>query len=197
VSHRMNVSLSRDTEYVNNKFILHILLALLNGFTFWKIADDLNGLRLKLFTVFSFIFVAPGLISQLQPLFINRRDVYETREKKSKTYHWVPFVTGLIVSELPYLAICAVLYFVSWYFTTGLPTSPKYAGSTFFVVVSLPLRLSLYQLHTDFKTACLRVFVHRYRTVDCRIRPKCCLRLAREPSHHHDSRLFLWCDSAV
>ncbi|KAF2825384.1 hypothetical protein CC86DRAFT_383276 [Ophiobolus disseminans] len=135
VTHRMNVSLSRNTEYVNNKFILHVILALLNGFTFWKIEDDLGGLQLKLFTVFSFIFVAPGLISQLQPLFIDRRDVYETREKKSKTYHWVPFVTGLIVSELPYLVICAVLYFVSWYFTTGLPTAPKYAGSTFFVVL--------------------------------------------------------------
>jgi ATP-binding cassette subfamily G (WHITE) protein 2 (SNQ2) len=141
VSHRMNVSLYRNTEYVNNKFILHVILALLNGFTFYQIADDLGGLQLKLFTVFSFIFVAPGLISQLQPLFIDRRDIYETREKKSKTYHWVPFVTGLIVSELPYLVICAVLYFVSWYFTTGLPTAPKYAGSTFFVVVSFPCPL--------------------------------------------------------
>jgi ATP-binding cassette subfamily G (WHITE) protein 2 (SNQ2) len=136
VSHRMNISLFRDTEYVNNKFILHILLALLNGFSFWKVGDSLGDLQLKLFTIFAFIFVAPGLIAQLQPLFIDRRNVYETREKKSKTYHWAPFVTGLIVSELPYLVICAVLYFVSWYFSTGLPTAPKYAGSIFFVVVS-------------------------------------------------------------
>lgn len=136
VSHRMNVSLFRNTEYVNNKFVLHVILALVNGFTFWKIGDSLADLQLKLFTIYAFIFVAPGLISQLQPLFIDRRDVYETREKKSKTYHWAPFVTGLIVSELPYLVICAVLYFVSWYFSTGLPTEAKYAGSVFFVVVS-------------------------------------------------------------
>ncbi|KAH7089188.1 multidrug resistance protein CDR2 [Paraphoma chrysanthemicola] len=135
VSHRMNVSLFRNTEYVNNKFVLHVILALVNGFTFWKIGDSLADLQLKLFTIYAFIFVAPGLISQLQPLFIDRRDVYETREKKSKTYHWAPFVTGLIVSELPYLVICAVLYFVSWYFSTGLPTEAKYAGSVFFVVL--------------------------------------------------------------
>lgn len=142
VTHRMNVSLYRDTEYVNNKVIMHILLALLNGFTFWMIGDSLGDLKLRLFTIFSFIFVAPGTISQLQPLFINRRDIYETREKKSKTYHWAPFVTGLIVSELPYLVVCAVMYFVCWYFTAGLPGAARYAGSTFFVVVSFyPCRL--------------------------------------------------------
>ncbi|KAH6639094.1 multidrug resistance protein CDR2 [Boeremia exigua] len=137
VTQRMNVSLYRNTEYVNNKVIMHILLALLNGFSFWMIGDSysLGDLKLRLFTIFSFIFVAPGTISQLQPLFINRRDIYETREKKSKTYHWAPFVTGLIVSELPYLLVCAFVYFFCWYFTAGLPGAAQYAGSTFFVVV--------------------------------------------------------------
>lgn len=136
VTHRMNVSIFRNIEYLDNKFILHITLPLLNGFTFWQVGDSLNDLQLRLFTIFNFIFVAPGVIAQLQPLFIDRRDIYETREKKSKTYHWAPFVTGLIVSELPYLIVCALLYFVCWYFTVGLPSDAKYAGSTFFVVVS-------------------------------------------------------------
>lgn len=136
VTHRMNVSLFRNTEYIDNKFLLHISLALLNGFSFWMIGDSLTDLQKNLFTVFNFIFVAPGVISQLQPLFINRRDIYETREKKSKMYHWAPFVTGLIISEIPYLVVCALLYYVCWYFTCGLPSAPEYAGSVFFVVVS-------------------------------------------------------------
>ncbi|KAH7112111.1 ABC-2 type transporter-domain-containing protein [Dendryphion nanum] len=135
VSQRMNIALFRNTEYVNNKFILHISLPLLNGFTFWQVGNSVGDLNQRLFTIFNFIFVAPGVIAQLQPLFIDRRDIYEAREKKSKMYHWAPFVTGLIVSELPYLIICALLYYVCWYFTVGLPTEPKYAGSTFFVVV--------------------------------------------------------------
>ncbi|KAL3477181.1 putative ABC transporter [Aspergillus californicus] len=135
VTHRMNVSLFRNTEYLNNKFAMHISLALLNGFTFWAIGDSLTDLQQNLFTVFNFIFVAPGVISQLQPLFIDRRDIYEAREKKSKIYHWAPFVTGLIVSEIPYLLVCALLYYVCWYFTCGLPTSAEHAGSVFFVVV--------------------------------------------------------------
>lgn len=84
VTQRMNVSLFRNTEYVTNKLAMHILLGLLNGFTFWMIGDSLNDLQQNLFTVFNVIFVAPGVISQLQPLFIDRRDVYEAREKKSK-----------------------------------------------------------------------------------------------------------------
>ncbi|KAJ5400565.1 hypothetical protein N7465_011054 [Penicillium sp. CMV-2018d] len=135
VTHRMNISLFRNTEYIDNKFALHISLALLNGFSFWMIGDRLTDLQKNLFTVFNFIFVAPGVISQLQPLFIDRRDIYKTREKKSKMYHWAPFVAGLIISEIPYLIVCALLYYFCWYLTCRLPTAPENAGSVFFVVV--------------------------------------------------------------
>lgn len=84
VTQRMNVSLFRNTEYITNKFAMHILLALLNGFTFWMIGDSLTDLQQNLFTIFNLIFVSPGVIAQLQPLFIDRRDIFEAREKKSK-----------------------------------------------------------------------------------------------------------------
>lgn len=135
VTQRMNVALYRNTDYVNNKIILHIFSALFNGFSFWMIGDTVGDLQLRLFTVFQFIFVAPGVIAQLQPLFIERRDIYEAREKKSKMYSWKAFVTGLIVSELPYLCLCAVLYFVCWYYTVGFPSNSNKAGATFFVML--------------------------------------------------------------
>jgi len=132
-SHRMNIALFRNTGYINNKLILHIMTALFNGFSFWKIGDSVSDLQMRLFAVFNFIFVAPGVINQLQPLFIERRDIFETREKQAKMYSWVAFVTGLIVSEFPYLCICAVLYFVCWYYTVGFPSESSRAGGTFFV----------------------------------------------------------------
>lgn len=135
VTRRMNISIWRNTDYINNKFALHVGSALFNGFSFWMIGDSVADLQLRLFTVFNFIFVAPGVLAQLQPLFIARRDIYETREKKSKMYSWVAFVTGLIVSELPYLCVCAVLYFVCWYYTVGFSTVSNKAGATFFVML--------------------------------------------------------------
>ena len=103
---RMSIALWRNTDYVNNKFNLHITSALFNGFTFWMIGggfkeiNSVSSLQQRLFTIFQFIFVAPGVIAQLQPLFLERRDIFETREKKAKMYHWGPFVTALIVSEV-------------------------------------------------------------------------------------------------
>ncbi|KAL1861192.1 hypothetical protein Plec18170_001707 [Paecilomyces lecythidis] len=135
VTQRMMTALWRNTDYVNNKFALHIGTALFNGFSFWMIGDTVSDLQLRLFTIFNFIFVAPGVINQLQPLFIERRDIYETREKKSKMYSWKAFVTALIVSEFPYLCICAVLYYVCWYYTVGFPNDSNKAGATFFIML--------------------------------------------------------------
>lgn len=135
VSQRMCQALFRNTDYVNNKFALHIGSALFNGFSFWMIGDSVSELQLRLFTIFTFIFVAPGVINQLQPLFLERRDIYEAREKKSKMYSWVAFVTALIVSEIPYLCVCAVLYFVCWYYTVGFSSDSNKAGAMFFVML--------------------------------------------------------------
>ncbi|KAL2857058.1 ABC-2 type transporter-domain-containing protein [Aspergillus pseudoustus] len=134
VLRRMNLALFRNTAYINNKLALHIGLGLFNGFTYWKIGETMADLQLRLFTVFVWMFVAPGVINQLQPLFIERRDLYDAREKKARIYSWKAFVTALILSEMPYLCVCAVLYFASWYYTVGFPAESSRAGAAFFVV---------------------------------------------------------------
>ncbi|KAL4869910.1 hypothetical protein BDV12DRAFT_184861 [Aspergillus spectabilis] len=119
VTQRMNISLFRNTDY-----------GLFTGFSFWMVGSSVTDLQLRLFVIWDVIFVAPGVINQLQPLFIERRNIYDAREKKSRIYSWKAFVTGLIVSEFPYLSICAVLYFLSFYYTVGFPN----VGATFFVI---------------------------------------------------------------
>ncbi|KAJ5641655.1 ABC multidrug transporter atrF [Penicillium lividum] len=135
VTTRMSTALFRNTDYINNKMALHIGSALFNGFSFWMIGESVSSMQLRLFTIFNFIFVAPGVINQLQPLFIERRSIYEQREKKSKMYSWIAFVTALVVSEIPYLCICAVLYFVCWYYTVGFPNDSSKAGPTFLMML--------------------------------------------------------------
>jgi ABC-type multidrug transport system ATPase subunit len=135
VLRRMNIALFRNTNYVNNKIYLHIGLALFNGFSYWMIRDSVNDMQLRMFTIFVFMFVAPGVVNQLQPLFIERRNIYDAREKKSRMYSWKAFVTALIVSEFPYLCICGVLYFICWYYTVGFPAASDKAGATLLVVI--------------------------------------------------------------
>lgn len=134
VTQRMSISLYRNTPYVNNKFVLHIILGLFNGFTFWNIGETVGDLQLRLFAIYNILFISPGVISQLQPLFIERREIYDAREKKSRIYSWKAFVTGLIISEFPYLCICGVLYFACFYYTAGFPKASTRSGATFFVI---------------------------------------------------------------
>ncbi|KAJ4176965.1 hypothetical protein NW767_014932 [Fusarium falciforme] len=119
---RMNLALYRNNAYINKKILLHVGLGLFYGFSYWKIGD------------------AVSVISQLQPQFIKRRIIYDDREKKARIYSWKALVTGLIVSELLYLVICGVLYFVCWYYTVGFSTASETAGATFFVAL-------VYEMH--------------------------------------------------
>ncbi|KAF2125248.1 ABC transporter [Dothidotthia symphoricarpi CBS 119687] len=135
VTQRMNVSLFRNTDYVNNKLALHTGIGLFVGFSFWQLGTSVADQQLVLFAIFNYIFVAPGVMAQLQPLFIDRRDIYETREKKSKMYSWYAFTTGLIVSEIPYLILGAVLYFLCSYYTQSFPSASDKAGASFFVML--------------------------------------------------------------
>ena len=151
VTQRTSVSLYRNTDYINNKVALHTFGALFNGFTFWQIGESVTDLQMRLFTAFNLIFVAPGVINQLQPLFIQRRNIFETREKKSKMYSWVAFVTGVVVSEVPYLCVCAFLYFFCWYYTVGFPNDVSRAGSIFFVVLMFEF---IYTGIGQFESAC-------------------------------------------
>lgn len=134
------------------------------------------------------------MISQLQPLFIDRRDIYEARAKKSKMYHWVPSVTGLIVSKFPYLLVCDLLYYVCWYFTAGLPTGAEHAGSVFFVVVILhpPQPSPGHSLDTaDNLSGDVRMPLHWNWTDDRRVYSQRSFCVSRQPSSYHNSRFIL------
>ncbi|KAG8626263.1 hypothetical protein KVT40_005208 [Elsinoe batatas] len=135
VTGRASKTLYRNTDYINNKFVLHILTGLFCGFTYWSLNNEVKDLNLRLFAIFNFLFVSTGVIAQLQPLFIEKRDIHDTREKKSKMYHWSAFVTGLIVSEVPYLIICAIQFFFTYYYTIGFPSETRKAGAVFFIMV--------------------------------------------------------------
>ncbi|KAF4552880.1 ABC-2 type transporter-like protein 4 [Elsinoe fawcettii] len=135
VTSRANKALYRNTDYVNNKFVLHILTGLFCGFSFWSLDNAVSDLTLRLFAMFNFIFVSTGVIAQLQPLFIDKRNIYDAREKKSKMYSWIAFVTALIVSEVPYLVICAIQFFFTFYYTVGFPSDTNKAGAVFFIML--------------------------------------------------------------
>ncbi|KAK5681587.1 hypothetical protein LTS10_006120 [Elasticomyces elasticus] len=135
VTKRQLVSLWRNPDYIWNKLGLHVTNSLFAGFTFWMIGNGTADLQFRLMAVFNFVFVAPGCINQLQPLFIRNRDIFESREKKSKTYHWLAFISAQLISEIPVLIVCATLYFSCWYFTSGFPVKASASGQVYLQMI--------------------------------------------------------------
>ena len=136
VIRRQSIALWRNPDYIWNKIGLHVTNGLFGGFTFWMVGNGTFDLQLRLMAMLNFVFVAPGCINQVQPLFIQNRDIFETREKKSKTYHWAAFVAGQVVSETPALIVCGTLAFVTWYFTVGFPIQASLSGQVYFQMLS-------------------------------------------------------------
>ncbi|KFY41728.1 hypothetical protein V494_02834 [Pseudogymnoascus sp. VKM F-4513 (FW-928)] len=135
VTARQKTALWRNPTYVWNKIFLHVSSSIFAAFTFWKLGHSASDMQLLLLACFNFIFVAIGVIAQLQPLFMHYRDIFEAREKKSKMYSWVAFVSAQLIAEMPYLVICGTIYFACWYFTIGLPVKGSTSGQVFFQMI--------------------------------------------------------------
>ncbi|KAI1264453.1 putative ABC multidrug transporter [Xylariaceae sp. FL1019] len=135
VTTRQLIALWRNPDYVWNKIGLHVSNGLFSGFTFYQIGNGVFDVQLRLMSVFNFLFVAPGCINQLQPMFIHNRDIFETREKKSKTYSWIAFISAQLLSEIILLVVCATVYFVSWYFTSGFPVAAHISGQVYLQMI--------------------------------------------------------------
>ncbi|KAK7732557.1 hypothetical protein SLS53_008444 [Cytospora paraplurivora] len=131
VTRRQLTALWRNPDYIWNKIGLHVSNALFGGFTFWMIGNGSFDMQLRLMSVFNFTFVAPGCMNQMQPLFIRNRNIFETREKKSKTYKWLAFISAQLVAEIPWLVLCGTLYFGCWYFTSGFPVEASKSGQVY------------------------------------------------------------------
>jgi ABC-type multidrug transport system permease subunit len=63
------------------------------------------------------------------------RALWEAREYPSRIYGWVAFCTASIVSEIPSAIVAGVIYFVLWYFATGLPTDSSTSGYVFLMTM--------------------------------------------------------------
>jgi ABC-type multidrug transport system ATPase subunit len=121
VTHRSFVAMWRTPSYVTGMFVLHIFTGLFNTFTFWMLGNSQIDMQSRLFSIFMTLTISPPLIQQLQPRFLNARNIFETRESNAKIYNWVAFVVGAIASEIPYRIAAGTIYWCCWYWGVGFP----------------------------------------------------------------------------
>jgi ATP-binding cassette subfamily G (WHITE) protein 2 (SNQ2) len=121
VVHRSFSSMWRSRDYVTGILVLHIFVGLFSTFSFWMLGHSQIDMQSRLFTVFMTLIIAPPLMQQLQPRFLEARNLYASREAKAKIYSWFAFVTGAVISEIPYRILAGTLYWICWYFGIGFP----------------------------------------------------------------------------
>ncbi|KAL9131178.1 MAG: hypothetical protein Q9217_000831 [Psora testacea] len=112
---RSFVNYWRTPDYMVGKFMLHIVTGLFNTFTFYHVGDSQIDMQSRLFSIFMTLTISPPLIQQLQPKYLQFRNLYKSREANSKIYSWLAFTTGAVLVELPYSILAGTIYFQCWW----------------------------------------------------------------------------------
>lgn len=125
----------RDPSYVYGKLFTAVIVGIFNGFTFYKLGDSVASLQSRLFTPFLILLIPPTVVNAVVPRFYQNRALWEAREHPSRIYGWFAFCTAQIVTEIPVAVISAVVYWLLWYYPTGLPRDSSTAGYVFLMTL--------------------------------------------------------------
>ena len=121
----------RDPSYIYGKLFTAVIVGIFNGFTFYKLGDSIASLQSRLFTTFLIILIPPTVVNAVVPKFYQSRALWEAREYPSRIYGWFAFCTAQVITEIPTAVVSAVLYWLLWYYPTGLPRDSSTAGYVF------------------------------------------------------------------
>lgn len=61
------------------------------------------------------VTIANDVIEQLQPVFLNSRNIFQSRENNAKIYSWFAWTTSAVVVEIPYSIVAGGVYFCCWW----------------------------------------------------------------------------------
>ncbi|KAF2121683.1 AtrD, ABC-transporter [Lophiotrema nucula] len=110
----------RTPEYIYSKIALCTGVAFFNGFSFYMMTKDIQGITNVIFSIFILTVLYGNVAQQIIPRFVSSRALFEAREMRSKTFSWAVFVASHIAVELVWQTVTSLLVFVAWYFPIGL-----------------------------------------------------------------------------
>ena len=58
-----------------------------------------------MFGIFMFLTIFPNTVNQIMPVFESQREMYEARERPSKTYSWKSFMAANIFVEIAWNSV--------------------------------------------------------------------------------------------
>jgi hypothetical protein len=81
------------------------------------------------------IVIPPTIVNSVLPKFYQNRALWEARELPSRIYGWIAFCTAQAVAEIPMAIIGATIYWLLWYWPSGLPSDSSTSGYVYLMTV--------------------------------------------------------------
>ncbi|KAF9209762.1 hypothetical protein BGZ49_001404 [Haplosporangium sp. Z 27] len=134
VFRRMFRTYWRLPQYNFGRIFMMVVFALLNGFSFYKLGDSKVDLQSRVFVVFQIMVMAALLVNMVEPRFHMERQWFY-REFAGKYYSWKPFAFSIIIVEIPYIILCATIFFVIFYWTVGFVQSSILIFFTWLMII--------------------------------------------------------------
>ncbi|KAG9860710.1 putative ABC transporter, partial [Aureobasidium melanogenum] len=125
----------RDPSYLYGKLFVAAIVGIFNGFTFWQLGNSIQDMQNRMFTAFLILTIPPTVVNAVVPKFYQNMALWMARELPSRIYGWFAFSTAMVVAEIPMAIVSAVVYWLLWYYPSGLPTDSSTAGYVFFMVL--------------------------------------------------------------
>ena len=135
LTRRMFTQHWRDPSYLYGKLFVAVIIGVFNGFTFWQLGNTVQDMQNRMFTAFSIILIPPTVVNTVVPKFYMNMALWQARENPSRIYNWVAFSTASVVTEIPISIVSAIIYWIIWYYATGLPTDSSTAGYVFWMTM--------------------------------------------------------------
>ncbi|KAG4425656.1 hypothetical protein IFR04_001118 [Cadophora malorum] len=132
---RLFIQYWRDPSYLYGKLFTSVIIGIFNGFTFYKLGNSIVDMQNRMFTSFLILLIPPTIVNAVVPKFYQNMGLWQAREHPSRIYGWVAFCTANVVAEIPIAIVGALIYWLLWYWPTGLPTDSSTAGYVFLMTM--------------------------------------------------------------
>jgi ABC-type multidrug transport system permease subunit len=87
---------------------VHVVIAFFTGVTFWQVGNTALDLQNRIFVIFQATILPAMVMMQVEPRYDFSRLIF-IRENSSKMYSQFAFVVAVVVAEIPYGIMAAVL----------------------------------------------------------------------------------------
>jgi ATP-binding cassette, subfamily G (WHITE), member 2, PDR len=124
---------------------------------------NIQGVTSLLFSIFLITQLFSSIDRLIITKFVTGRDLFEARERNSKTYSWIIFVASNVLVEVIWQTLISVPVFASWYYATGMY---NYGDSTFGMISRGALSFVLVWLFNLWATTLSQIFAAMMGTAE-------------------------------